>query len=83
MVGQTVLGYYKAKADTTSGVRMAEEIGFDREVEMIEVSVDLFIASLSFEEGNERAYLDHLRKAQAHLTGLILDAEMHPAKSLA
>lgn len=60
---------------------MAEEIGFDREVELIEVSVDLYIASLSFEEGNERAYLDHLRKAQAHLTSLILDAEMHPAQS--
>ena len=60
---------------------MAEEIGFDREVELIEVSVDLYISSLSFEEGNERAYLDHLRKAQAHLTSLILDAEMHPAQS--
>ena len=60
---------------------MAEEIGFVREVELIGVSVDLYIASLSFEEGNERAYLDHLRKAQAHLTCLILDAEMHPAQS--
>ena len=60
---------------------MAEEIGFDREAELIEVSVDLYIASLSFEEGNERAYLDHLRKAQAHLTSLILDAEKHPAHS--
>ena len=60
---------------------MAEEIGFDREAELIEVSVDLYISSLSFEEGNERAYLDHLRKAQAHLTSLILDAEMHPAQS--
>jgi hypothetical protein len=39
------------------------------------VSVDLHVASLSFEEGNGRAYLDHLRRAQAHLTGLILDAE--------
>ena len=54
---------------------MAEEVGFDREAEMIEVSVDLYVASLSFEEGNERAYLDHRRKAQAHLTGLILDGE--------
>ena len=60
---------------------MAEEIGFDREAELIEVSVDLYISSLSFEEGNERAYLDHLRKAQAHLTSLILDAEMHPTQS--
>ena len=58
---------------------MAEEIGFDREAEMIEVSVELYVASLLFEEGNERAYLDHLRRAQAHLTGLILDAEEHPA----
>ena len=46
---------------------------------MIEVSVDLYVASLSFEEGNERAYLDHLRKAQAHLTTLVLDTEMRPA----
>ena len=60
---------------------MAEEIGLDREAEMIEVSVDLYIASLSLEEGNERVYLDHLMKAQAHLTSLILDAEMHPALS--
>ena len=60
---------------------MAEEIGFDREVELIEVSGDLYIASLSIQEGNERANLDHLRKAQAHLTSLILDAEMHPAQS--
>ena len=59
---------------------MAEESMFDRQAEMIEVSVDLYVASLSFEEGNERAYLDHLRKAQAHLTTLILDAEMHPAQ---
>ena len=58
---------------------MAEEIGFDREAEMVEVSVELYVASLLFEEGNERAYLDHLRRAQAHLTGLILDAEEHPA----
>jgi hypothetical protein len=58
---------------------MAEEIGFDREAEMVEVSVELYVASLLLEEGNERAYLDHLRRAQAHLTGLILDAEEHPA----
>ena len=59
---------------------MAAELeGFDREAEMIEVSVDLFIASTMLEEGNERRYLEHLRKAQAHLTGLILDAEMRPA----
>jgi hypothetical protein len=58
---------------------MAEEIRFDREAEMVEVSVELYVASLLLEEGNERAYLDHLRRAQAHLTGLILDAEEHPA----
>jgi len=58
---------------------MAVKLGqFDPETEIIEVSVDLFIASMSLEEDNKRAYLDHLRKAQAHLTGLILDAEMHP-----
>ena len=57
---------------------MAAESGeYDREVEMIEVSVDLFIASRMLEEGNERRYLEHLRMAQAHLTSLILDAEMH------
>ena len=50
---------------------------YDRESEMIEVSVGLFIASMMLEEGNERMYLEHLRRAQAHLTSLILDAEMH------
>jgi hypothetical protein len=59
---------------------MAEETEFDREAEMIEVSVDLFVASMSFEEGDEKAYLDFLRRAQAHLTNLILEAEMCPAK---
>ena len=59
---------------------MAEETEYDREAEMIEVSVDLFVASMSLEEGNERTYLEFLRKAQAHLTGLILDAEMCPAR---
>ncbi|MDG6926817.1 MAG: hypothetical protein JRN09_09735 [Nitrososphaerota archaeon] len=59
---------------------MAEETEYDREAEMIEVSVDLFVASMSLEEGNERAYLEFLRKAQAHLTDLILDAEMCPAR---
>ena len=58
----------------------AEETEFDREAELIEVSVDLFVASTSLEEGNEEAYLDFLRKAQAHLTSLILEAEMYPAK---
>lgn len=59
---------------------MASELGqYDREAEMIEVSVDLFIASMALEEGRERDYLEHLRKAQAHLTGLILEAEEHPA----
>jgi hypothetical protein len=60
---------------------LAEEIEFDREAEMIEVSVGLFVASLALEEGNGRAYLDHLRKAQAHLTNLILDVEMHRGHS--
>ena len=50
---------------------------YDRESEMIEVSVGMFIASMMLEEGNERMYLEHLRRAQAHLTSLILDAEMH------
>ena len=59
---------------------MAEESMFDREAEMIEVSVDLYIASLSLEECKEQAYLEFLRKAQAHLTGLILDAEEHPTQ---
>ena len=57
---------------------MAEELGrYDPEAEMIEVSVNLFLASMALEEGQKRPYLDHLRKAQAHLTGLILDAEEH------
>ena len=59
---------------------MAEVMEYDREAEMIEVSVDLFVASMSLEEGNERAYLEFLRKAQVHLTDLILDAEMCPAR---
>ncbi|MDG6954257.1 MAG: hypothetical protein JRN33_04660 [Nitrososphaerota archaeon] len=50
---------------------------YDRDAEMIEVSVGMFIASMMLEEGNERMYLEHLRRAQAHLTSLILDAEMH------
>lgn len=55
---------------------MASELGWsDTESEMVEVSVDLFVASLALEEGNKAAYLEHLRKAQAHPTGLILDAE--------
>ena len=58
----------------------AEETEFDREAELTEVSVDLFVASMSLEEGNEGGYLDFLRKAQAHLTSLILEAEMYPAK---
>jgi hypothetical protein len=56
---------------------VAEEIGFDQEAKMIETSIDLFIASTAFEKGNESRYLEHLRKAQAHLTGLIMDAEEH------
>jgi hypothetical protein len=55
---------------------MAAESGqYDREAEMIEVSVDLFVASMALEEERERKYLEHLKKAQAHLTGLILDVE--------
>ena len=52
---------------------------YDAEAEMVEVSVYLFVASMAFEEGRKRDYLKHIRKAQAHLTGLILDAEEHPA----
>jgi hypothetical protein len=59
---------------------MASELGkYDPEAELIEVSVDLFIASMALEEGRGRDYLEYLRKAQAHLTGLILDAEENPA----
>jgi len=59
---------------------MASELEqYDPEAEMIEVSVDLFIASMAFEEGKGRDYLEHLRKAQAHLTSLIMDAEEHDA----
>ena len=55
---------------------MTSELGqYEREAEMLEVSVDLFIASMALEEGRERDYLEYLRKAQAHLTALILDAE--------
>ena len=59
---------------------MASELGqYDRESEMIEVSVDLFIASMALEQRRERDILDHLRKAQAHLTGRILEADDQPA----
>ena len=55
---------------------MAAEAGrYDPEAEMIEVSVDLFVASMALEEGSERRHLEHRRKAQAHLTTLVLDAE--------
>jgi len=58
--------------------KMPAEAGqYDQEAEMIEVSVDLLVASMAFEEGNGKRYLEHLRMAQAHLTSLILDAEMH------
>ena len=50
---------------------------YDPEAEMIEVSVNLFLASMALEEHQKGPYLDHLRRAQAHLTGLILDAEEH------
>ena len=57
---------------------MAAEVSeYDRDAEMIEVSVGMFIASMMLEEGNERMYREHLRRAQAHLMSLILDAEMH------
>ena len=56
---------------------MAEELGrYDPEAELIEVSVNLFLASTALEEDQKGPYLDHLR-AQAHLTALILDAEEH------
>ena len=50
---------------------------YDPEAEMIEVSVNLFLASMALEEHQKGPYLDHLRRAQARLTGLILDAEEH------
>ena len=46
---------------------------------MVEVSVDILVASMALEEGNEGRYLEHLRKAQVHLTGLIVDVEEHPS----
>ena len=59
---------------------MTKELGmYDPESELIEVSVHLFLASIALEEGKKGPYLDHLRRAQAHLTSLILDAEEHPA----
>ena len=62
---------------------MAAEAGqYDPEVEMIEVSVNLFVASMALEEGSERRYLEHLRMAQAHLTDLILEAEVHAGAGL-
>jgi hypothetical protein len=62
--------------------KMAAEVGrCDPKTELIEVSVDLFVASMALEEGNDRVYLDHLRKASAHLTNLILDVEMHRGHS--
>ena len=70
-------GHYRRMSDDIGWrLKMTAEVGqFDPETELIEVSVDLFIASMALEEGKERAYLHHLRKAQAHLTGLIPDAE--------
>ncbi|MGP8125188.1 MAG: hypothetical protein ACLQEQ_04870 [Nitrososphaerales archaeon] len=49
--------------------------GYDAAIEIIDLNRDLFVAVMAFEEGNTKAYLGHLRKAQAHLTALILDAE--------
>lgn len=65
-------GHYRRMSDDIGWrLKMTAEVGqFDPETELIEVSVDLFIASMASEEGKERAYLDHLRRAQAHLTGL-------------
>ena len=57
---------------------MAEEVGrYDPEAELTEVSVNLFLASMALEEDQAGPYLDYLRRAQTHLTGLILDAEEH------
>ncbi len=41
----------------------AEASEYDRDSEMIEVSVGLFIAAMMLEEGSERMYLEHLRRA--------------------
>ena len=73
------MGHYMQKGRfLVRNQKLATEASeYDRESEMIEVSVGLFIASMMLEEGNERMYLEHLRRAQAHLTSLILDAEMH------
>ncbi len=49
--------------------------GYDTAVEIIDLNGDLFVVVMAFEEGNLSVYLEHLRKAQAHLTTLILDAE--------
>ena len=55
---------------------MAAEAGqYDPEAEMIEASADPFVASMALEGGSERRYLERLRKAHAHLNGLILDTE--------
>ena len=73
------MGHYMQKGRfLVRNQKLATEASeYDRESEMIEVSVGLFIASMMLEEGNERMYLEHLRRAQAHLTSLILAAEMH------
>jgi hypothetical protein len=49
--------------------------GYDAAIELIDLDGDLFVAAMAFEEGDLRMYLEHLRKAQAHLTSLIVDAE--------
>lgn len=49
--------------------------GYDAAIEIIDLNGEIFVAVMAFEEGNLRAYLEHLRKAQAHITALILDAE--------
>lgn len=50
---------------------------YDAEIEIIETNIDLLAAAIALEGRKRRAYLEHLRKAQAHLTGLIMDAEEH------
>lgn len=48
---------------------------YEAAIEIVELNAELFVATVEFEEGNHRAYLEHLRKAQTHLTILILDED--------
>jgi hypothetical protein len=52
--------------------------GYDSAIEMIDLNAELFVAAMALEEGNRRAYLEHLRRAQVSLTKLIVDAEEYP-----